>query len=393
MALSHLVEPAIDSFRTRFGRAPTWVVSAPGRVNLIGEHTDYNQGLVLPLAIDRHTVIAAAPTFLPEDGNRFYSQSLDESGRFFPGNPAASGEPSWLAYVRGVWDLLGARGACLPPVEAVIHSDIPLGGGLSSSAALTVATATLARTAAGFAIEPLELAQLCQEVEHRYAGVPCGLMDPLCSVLGREDCLLFIDCQSLAVRYIPFHSPAVAVMVLDSGVHHDLAAGEYARRRADCQSAARRMQVASLRALNEADLESHRGVLGDQLYRRARHVVSENRRVEQWLAALENQNWQVAGDLLYASHASLQADYEVSCPELDCLVSLARDIGVAGGVWGSRLTGGGFGGCTVSLIDPQRFDAIRTAIAYRYFEATGIQPRMFMSRPVAGARGEREPAR
>ena len=385
MGLADLVPESVDSFRTRFHRAPRWIVAAPGRVNIIGEHTDYNDGLVLPMAIDRHTVIAAAPAGIPQEGCRFYSKSFDELGRFFPERPAASGEPAWLRYVRGAWSLLAARGAAIPAVDAVIHSDIPAGAGLSSSAALTVAAATLARTAADFSIEPLELAKLCQEVEHRFAGVPCGLMDPLCSLLGRADCLLLIDCQTQSTRHIPFASAEVAILVLDSGVHHQLAAGEYARRRADCQSAARQLRVTSLRNVSSVQLSAARNDLEDILFRRARHVVSENLRVEQFLTALQGRDWLTAGELMYASHASLQTDYEVSCPELDLLVELARDVGIAGGVWGARLTGGGFGGCTVNLIDPRKYDAIRTAIAYRYFAATGIQPRAFLSRPTAGA--------
>lgn len=386
MGLPELTAAAAATFRTLYGRPPLWLVAAPGRVNLIGEHTDYNDGLVLPLAIDRHTVIAAGPAALPLDGCRVHSLALDASGRFFLDRPPARGEPTWLAYLRGVCTILGERGFPVPVFEAVIHSDLPVGGGLSSSAALTMAMTTLLAAAAGVDLPPLERARLCQDVEHRFAGVPCGLMDPWASAAGRADQLLFLDCRSHRLQYVPFTSPDVAIMVLDSGVHHQLASGEYGKRRADCQAAAKLLGLLSLRDASPADLNERQAALGERLFRRARHVVSENRRVEQFLTAVADNDWQEAGELMNASHDSLQTDYEVSCRELDVLVAAARDIGVDGGVWGARMTGGGFGGCTVSLIDPRRFEAIRTALAYRYYAATGIQPRAFVTRPVAGAR-------
>jgi galactokinase len=384
--LPRLAAQASELLRRRAGRAPAFLAAAPGRVNLIGEHTDYNGGFVLPLAIDRHVVLAAAPAAGGAGARlRLFSRELDAEVEVGLEGPVPREGAAWASYVRGVVDGLLRRGARLPALDAVVVSDLPLGGGLSSSAALEVAVATALEAASGIRLAPLERARLCQEAEQRFAGVPCGIMDQLASVMGDPAGALLIDCQSEGVQVVPLPAAEVSVLVSNSQVQHALADGAYARRRAECTEAAERLGLPDLRAASPERVEAARASLGDPVFRRARHVVGENGRTLAAARALAAGDHRTAGTLMYESHRSLRDDYEVSCPELDVLVDIARELGEAGGVWGARLTGGGFGGCTITLVRADRAGAVAETLAREYARRTGRQTAPFLARPARGA--------
>lgn len=384
--LGALVDCVDSAFRQRYRQAPAWIVAAPGRVNLIGEHIDYNDGFVLPMAIERYVVIAATPqSAKAPPAARFYSVNLDREVHLALGRPPVPGRRDWSSYVQGVVAGFLERGGRIPALSAVIQSNVPLGGGLSSSAALEVATATLLATATGTALDRAETALLCQRAEHRFAGVPCGIMDQFSSVFGRQDTLLLLDCRSHEVQLVPFVADDIAVLIANSNVRRELTGGEYAERRAQCESARQKLALESWRDAGLPQLEAARGGLDDVEYRRARHVVSEIGRTCQAAAAAREGQWDEFGRLMYASHASLRDDFQVSCRELDLLVDLARDLGKRRGIIGSRMTGAGFGGCTVSLVKSDRIAAVSRLLGARYREATGIEPHIFSTRPARGA--------
>lgn len=384
MSLESLAARAAQSFAASFGRAPRWLVAAPGRVNLIGEHTDYNDGFVLPMAIERATVIAAAPS----EQRRITLRSATTQGEAVIDliNPIERGEPAWSNYVRGVLAGFQRLGATLDGFDALIDSDVPLGGGLSSSAALEVATATLLEAMTGRLLDPVEKALLCQRAEHEFAGVPCGIMDQFISVMAKEGHLLLLDCRSRTTELVPMRDPSVAVLIINTNVHHELANGEYAQRRAQCEAAAKVLHVPSLRDATLEGLQSARAQLEPVVARRGRHVITEIERTRQAASAIRAGDWRAAGQLMYASHASLRDDFEVSCAELDLVVELAQSIGESGGVIGCRMTGGGFGGCAVSLVRTAAVPQITKQIAAGYREKTGLEPAIFSSRPAGGAR-------
>jgi galactokinase len=375
------------AFRERFGRPPVLAAAAPGRVNLIGEHVDYCGGFVLPMAIERETVMAAAPR--PVAGGapvaRVHSTAFQETVELplVPGGSLPSDTPGWSRYVAGVIAGFLDRGATIPSFDAVIDSTVPLGGGLSSSASLEVATATLLAALADHAISPLDLAVLCQRAEHDFAGVPCGVMDQCASVLAKHDHLLLLDCRSLDVLQVPFHRHDLLVLVTNSNVRHSLDDGGYAARRADCERAAAILGVASLREATLVQVEASRGELGDRGFRRARHVVTEIARTQAAATAITHGRWDDMGELMAESHRSLREDFEVSCPELDLLVELAASDR---GVIGTRMTGGGFGGCTVTLVEAARAEAVMAAVTQGYRLETGRECTPFTTRPAAGAR-------
>jgi galactokinase len=269
--------------------------------------------------------------------------------------------------------------------NALVHSTVPLGGGLSSSAALEVAMATLLEVMTGRTLDPVEKALLCQKAEHEYAGVPCGIMDQFISVMGKPDHLLLLDCRTRKPELVPMSDPSVALLITNTNVKHELGSGEYAKRRAQCEAAAKVLGVASLRDASAAALESAKGRMDDVAFRRARHVIGEIERTPRAAGEIRASKWPTAGELMYASHRSLRDDYEVSCSELDAVVDIAAGIGQKGGVFGCRMTGGGFGGCTVALVQGQAVDTISKKIGEEYEKRTGIKATMFVSRPAAGA--------
>ena len=374
-------------FRERFGQPSVLAAAAPGRVNLIGEHVDYCGGFVLPMAIERETVMAAAPRPMATGAPvaRVHSTAFQETVELplVPGGSLPSDTPGWSRYVAGVIAGFLDRGAIIPSFDAVIDSTVPLGGGLSSSASLEVATATLLAALADHAISPLDLAVLCQRAEHDFAGVPCGVMDQCASVLAKHDHLLLLDCRSLDVLQVPFHRHDLLVLVTNSNVRHSLDDGGYAARRADCERAAAILGVARLREATLVQVEASRGELGDRGFRRARHVVTEIARTQAAATAITQGRWDEMGELMAESHASLRDDFEVSCPELDLLVELADSDR---GVIGTRMTGGGFGGCTVTLVEAARAEAVMATVTQGYRLETGRECAPFTTRPAAGAR-------
>lgn len=381
-----MVGEARAAFRAQFGRDPVWVSRAPGRVNLIGEHTDYNGGYVLPMAIDKQAVVAGAPA-PAERGARLRVRSLavSELVEIDLGTPLAPGEPGWANYVRGVVAGFQQRGASIPGLDLVVASDVPLGGGLSSSAALEVATATLLEAALQMPLEPVEKARLCRWAEHHFAGVPCGLMDQLTSVLGDPSGALLIDCQAEVARVVPFAGDDTAILVCNTNVRHALGDGAYARRRAECDEAAAILNVAALRDATVDMVTAARDRLGPVRFRRARHVVTENARTLEAAAALSTGDFGRAGVLMFESHASLRDDFEVSCAELDAVVEVAQEIGVDGGLFGARMTGGGFGGCAVVLARAERLAALTEMLCRGYERRTGRSLTPFRARPSRGA--------
>lgn len=361
-------------------------VAAPGRVNLIGEHIDYNDGFCLPMAIDRYLCVGGAPVARTRGRTAsIYSTELRESITIPLDEKPVPSAKGWGRYVEGVIAGFMDRGVEIPSFDAVIQSDIPLGGGLSSSAALAVGIATLLEVLTGKPLEPMEKVLLCQQVEHRFAGVPCGIMDQFSSVFGKSDELMLLDCRSQQFQAIPFGAENISVVVTNSNVKHQLAEGEYAARRSQCDAALKKLKLKSWRDVTMDKLASNQEVLSATEYRRARHVVSEIDRTTAAAEAIRDENWSRAGELMYASHASLQTNFEVSCDELDILVEVAQEMGQAHGVYGSRMTGGGFGGCTVSLVESDQAEEMMRTLAVQFETRTGIRASSFASRPARGA--------
>ena len=342
----------------------------PGRVNLIGDHTDYQEGLCLPIAIDRDVLIG----FRERPDGRVHVRSLDLDAEIEleASTDTADAVASWARPVAATLALLGVRsGGPVPGFDAAVSSTVPIGAGLSSSAAFEVALAIVTATVAHVAFTPTELALAAQEIEQRASGVPCGVMDQLASVCGRAHHALLLDCRTLEITPVPIPETA-GILVVHSGLARQLAGSAYAERRAACEAAAARLGVATLR---DATAEQ---VAADPI---ARHVVSENARVEAFAGALAAGDLETGGALMLASHCSLRDDFGVSTPELDLLVELA----VGAGAFGARLTGAGFGGCVVALVAPADLERVATAITGRYRAETGREPNAFAVSAVDGA--------
>lgn len=383
-----LRDRAVERFRRYFGASPCWVAAAPGRVNLIGEHTDYNAGLVLPMAIDRWCLAVARPA--SESRSRIRAHDLKETAQLSlselleRGPEPRSGMPGWASYVAGaIIEHAGALGVSqLPELDLLITSTVPSGGGLSSSAALETAGAIVLEAAVGRKADPIDRALSCQRAEHLWAGVPCGLMDQIASSCGVEDHALLIDCRDSSVSPTPLPTESEAViLVVNSGVHHELASGEYARRRAACERAAAKLGVSSLREL-EGGGGTRSALLDDEESRCVRHVVTEIERVHAAAAALGAGDLERFGRLMLESHTSLRDDYRVSCRELDEIVELAMGVD---GVLGVRMTGGGFGGCAVVLCRGEAESELAGQLPQRYLESTGARCSVERVRAVSGA--------
>jgi galactokinase len=386
MTLPELSRHTAEHFAKTYGRPPKWIAAAPGRVNVIGEHTDYNDGFVLPMAIERYTVIAAAPAKKGAAKIKLLSPLGDGTVTVNLAQPVkAAPKGTWSNYPVGVIAGFMGRGAKPVGFDALIHSTVPLGGGLSSSAALEVATATLLEAITGLKLDPVDKALLCQKAEHDYAGMPCGIMDQFISVMGKQDHLLLLDCRSRKTELVPMKDPSKALLIVNTNVKHELTGGEYAKRRAQCEQAASILNLPSLRDATADMLMRARGKMEDVVFRRARHVIGEIERTPHAAEAVRASNWTTVGQLMYASHDSLRDDYEVSCPELDTVVEIAQAIGPKGGVIGCRMTGGGFGGCAVAMVNADAVTAISDRIASEYERRTKIKPTIFVSRPAAGA--------
>jgi galactokinase len=373
------------SFEEHFGVGPSAIAEAPGRVNLIGEHTDYNGGLVLPAALELRTRVELR--YREDLRIRGFSRECGAAEAAFDD---AAGE-SWLDYARGTARALHEAGR-LPAAgfDLYVESDVPRGAGLSSSAALEVAVALALAAAAGTPVRPgerLELARLCQRAEGGFVGVPCGIMDQFASACAREGHALLLDCRSLEWKEVPVPE-SLAILLVDTGVARELRGGAYELRRRECEAALQGARarlgrpLANLSQVRADDLRGLEPALDPVCLRRLRHVVTENARVAQFAAALRDGDLREAGLVLYASHESLSLDYEVSCPESDVLVADSRGLD---GVIGARMTGAGWGGCTLHLVAADRAEACGEALAERFRSRFGRRPRVWRSRPARGA--------
>lgn len=361
-------------------------VVAPGRVNLIGEHIDYLGGKVMPVAIDRHISIHAKAHELPscEIVAEFPGQERKAQIDFSNLERLEKKEEVWLNYLIGVLKLTADSGKGLCGFSARISSTLPTGAGLSSSAALETAFSMVVDSFSGVERNVLERARLAQKAEHDFAGVPCGIMDQIAVGAGRADSAIVLDCAKEDWSYVELPS-SWSLLIADTGVKHALGDGEYRKRRDQCGQILRILKSNSFLHLTAEMLEKHRDSLGDVLYRRARHVISEMKRVDDFERALEQWNADLAGACLRSSHDSLRDDYEVSCPELDALVDCAYEFGSERGLIGSRMTGGGFGGSTISLVEASAASNLERHLRKNYVEMFGRELDCFITRSVDGA--------
>ena len=378
-----LQQVVTQSFVDRYGQSPVCVVRAPGRVNLIGEHTDYNDGFVLPMAIDRSAWIALRP----RADSKVVATSLDfEETREFElgslqdglGQPKAEG---WIEYLKGTAWALQDAGLRLSGWEGVVAGDVPIGAGLSSSAALEIATARAFVALSGAEWQAGPMALLAQKAENRWVGVNCGIMDQLISAAAVEGCALLIDCRSLATTPTPL-PPAAAVVVLDTATRRGLVDSAYNERRAQCQAAAKHFGVKALRDVSSAQLAGHASELDPTTLKRARHVVSENERTLAAAAAMRRGDAKALGHLMDQSHESLRLDFEVTNEALNVMVARARSTN---GCLGARMTGAGFGGCAVALVAENAAEAFVRQVSAGYAEATNLPVQAYVCRPAAGA--------
>ena len=397
-----------QKFEEIFGGASAFVASAPGRVNLIGEHTDYNDGYVFPVAIDKYINIAARKR--SDRRVRLYALDVNDSYEFCLDTlPDIQQEvsPAWSHYLIGVASLLQTSGREVSGIDAVITGDVPIGAGLSSSAALSVSTALAFLTASAASgtsenvpqseMNNKELAALCQRVEHEFAGVKCGIMDQTISLLGQENQALFLDCRSLEHEHIPLNLATHYIAICNTTVKRELAASEYNKRRAECEKGVAILQqwlpgISSLRDITLTDFKKYEEELPALTQKRCRYVIEENTRVLDAVAVLKTQYLRTTeetdesliqfGRLMNASHDGLRDDYEVSCSELDVLTDIARSIT---GVIGSRMTGAGFGGCTVNIVHKDALETFQTLVTTEYHKHTGIEPEIYLCNVSDGA--------
>ena len=373
-----------QKFEESFGCQPTTVVRAPGRVNLIGEHTDYNDGYVLPVAIDLSILMAAAPR--PDRQVVLHALDFEQRTEFSLDDIQHDAQYPWSDYQRGVAFFLQERGFELPGVNAVISGDIPVGSGLSSSAAVEVAAAYTWQVLSGFPLSRVGLALLCQQAENEFVGMKCGIMDQFISTLGQRDHALLIDCRTLEHEAVKLGagegSPrsSATIVVCDTMKRRGLVDSEYNARRRECEEGVRLLQkhlprIKALRDVSPAQFERYQGDLPEVVRRRCRHIVYENERVLQSVEALRGNDLATFGRLMNDSHISLRDDYQVSCQELNVMVEAAWQVE---GVYGSRLTGAGFGGCTVSLVAGEAVEPFRAHVAAEYQAATGIEPQIYV---------------
>ncbi len=370
---TELEHEVTEVFADRFGSSPACVVSAPGRVNLIGEHTDYNDGFVLPAAINRATAIAA--TCRPDHSLLLHAENLGSTMLLDLKDLHPRRTGAWSNYPAGVAHFLLEAGISLRGATMVIKGDIPRGSGLSSSAALEVASAFAFLTLNDVKMSPLEVIKLCQKAENDFVGVKCGIMDQFISTLGKKDHALLIDCRSLDSVHVPFPT-GVRLIVCDTGVRRALASSEYNKRRSECaagvQALAPRIPgIRNLRDVSPGHLMEFGELLEGVVLKRCRHVVTENDRVTRSVDALRSGDLVLFGSLMYASHASLRDNYEVSCRELDAVVEICSGVD---GVLGARMTGAGFGGCAICLVHEEQTDAVIERLEREYPQRTGKAP-------------------
>ncbi len=409
------VQEALTLFPKKFTdetlyKTPLGAAWAPGRVNLIGEHTDYNDGYVLPLAVDR--VAAFAGRTRKDATVRLWSTHFNEYAEFsLDGLPETFERqreplPSWARYVLGVVAELRRSGIALQGFDAIISGDVPLGGGMSSSAAVEVATAQACALFSdgdfmlgteGATLTPMQVAAVCQRAEHIASGLRSGILDQAASVLGRPKQAILLDCRSFEYRYLPFDLPDVTLAVIDTGVRRELASSAYNKRRRQCEEAVERLrelivrdepenaqarEIKALRDITPQQFERYKGELPEILRRRAGYIIAEDARVLQVVKLLEEGKIEEVGTILWQGHAGLRDEYQVSCMELDTLVEIARTVP---GVLGARMLGGGFGGCTINLVRNEAVNSLRRAVEQHYPERAGRQATIDICRAAAGA--------
>ncbi|MET0853961.1 MAG: galactokinase [Microterricola sp.] len=374
-------------FAARFGREPRGLWSAPGRVNLIGEHTDYNDGYVFPFAINRRTLIGL--TLRDDNVLRVASAHAPEAVEISLDDLSPENLTGWSAYPLGVaWALgqFGARLGSLPGADIYIDSEVPIGAGLSSSAAIECAIAVALNDVWHLDLDRRTLAKVGQLAENRAVGAPTGIMDQSASLLGEADAGVFLDCRTLDADVIPlgFDAAGLELLIIDTRVSHSHATGGYAARRASCEAGAAAMGVPALRDLHERDLAKAAELLDDETFRRVRHVVTENQRVLDTVRTLREHGPRAIGALLDASHISMRDDFEISCAELDLAVETAK----AAGAIGARMTGGGFGGAAIALVPHELVAPISAAVEQAFADAGYTTPTLFTVRAAAGATRE-----
>jgi galactokinase len=388
-ALKDLIAKTIETYKKQFGKDNPVIAKAPGRVNLIGEHTDYNDGFVFPVAIDKAAFIVGNKT---EDKKvRMYSMMSDEMAEHPVEGFKHDDKYGWANYILGVIQELQKLGHKLPGAEIVNSCTVPLASGLSSSAALEVAVSTFFEKVAGLKIPAVEVAKLCQRAENKFVGVNCGIMDQFISRLGKKGTALFIDCRSFEYEHVPFDNPDVQILICNTGVKRRLVASEYNTRRSECEQGASffgkklNKPVKALRDVTFEEFKQYESELPENVRKRCRHVIAENERVLKVRDLLKKGDYQAFGKLLYDSHASLRDDYEVSSRELDIMVDILKK---QKGVLGARMTGAGFGGCTVSIFNVKNVKHQKTIVenvSKEYAEKTGIMSDIFFSLAESGA--------
>ncbi len=388
MSTSELISATVEAFKTQFGIPPVHVASAPGRVNLIGEHTDYNNGYVFPVAINRRTIVAAS--LRNDEKIRMHTHNFNSSVEIDLASLQRTKEKSWSNYIKGVASVLLENGTELQGADILINSDIPNGAGLSSSAALEMATAYALLALNNITMPPLDIINVCHNAEFEFVGVHCGIMDQFISCMGKKDHALFLDCESLKYEHVRIPA-GCSLIVCDTKVKRKLASSEYNIRRQQCSEGAHLLSyvvpsVKTLRDISVKQFEQHKGKLGDIILKRCRHVIYENERVQHSVAALKRNDLPEFGKLMYQSHMSLKNDYEVSCAELDAVVDICAEVD---GVYGARMTGAGFGGAAICLVDKQQAEEVVKRLAREYPQKTGHAPAIQVCTVEDGARVER----
>jgi len=370
-------------FVEKFGGEPR-VFRAPGRVNLIGEHTDYNDGFVLPAAIDLYAWVTIAPR--NDTKLHVFSSNLNQSAEIDPYERNPRPKKDWSDYIHGVALMLQNSGVPLRGANIAIHSDVPSGSGLSSSAAVEVSTASALLAVSNHSFDKLEIAKLCQRAENEFVGARCGIMDQFAACFGRADHALLLDCRSLEGTPLPLPA-GISLIICNTMVKHEHSAGEYNARRAQCEEGVQLLRkwypnALALRDISMEELKAHKPEFPPVTFRRCRHVVSENSRVLDTVKALKEDNLSPIGKFMAQSHQSLRDDFDVSCRELDVMVELAQK---EPGVIGARMTGGGFGGCTINLVETTHLEGFRQSIRPAYKSATGKTPEVYASQAGEGA--------
>lgn len=377
-------ENLITQFETFYGRTPR-LFRAPGRVNLIGEHTDYNGGFVLPMAIESETLVAAAVR--ADRKIRARSINLDEEFEIDLEQPEQKLRNKWIDYIEGVVRILERQNIKLSGADLLIYSNVPTGAGLSSSAALEISVGLAITEIIGQSIDKVRLALIGQSAEQEFVGANVGIMDQFISAMGKKDHALLIDCRNLTAEQVPFISTETAVVICNSNVKHELAETEYNTRRAECEEGVIILRtflpdITQLRDVTFPEFEKYQTHLPEKIRRRCRHIISENQRTLDATKALKNLDLVEFGELMNLSHLSMRDDFEISCPELDLLVKTAQNCS---GVLGARMTGGGFGGSTVNLVSRENLNGFIEKISYKYERETKIKPSIYTTKAVNGA--------